>query len=239
MTGDLLLKVSDLGISFDSEDIIKSVSFELKKGEVIGIIGPNGAGKTILLSSLLGLIPYKGKIEFAKGVEIGYLPQKLEMNSSLAFTVEEFLNLNFTPKVKAAIKKRKILETLSFLHSEDLISRQMAHLSRGQVQRVLFVSTLLRDPNVLLLDEPMSGVDPSAEETIYRHIFELKNERNTGIIFVSHDLNMVSKFADKVLCLNKTITCFGAPMEALTSENLTFLFKDDVRLYKHKHEHIF
>lgn len=236
---NFLLKVSNLGISFGPESIIKGVSFELKMGQAIGIIGPNGAGKTLLLSSLLGLIPYEGEIEFAEGVEIGYLPQKLEMNSSLAFTVEEFLKFNFASHIGGDEKEKKISETLSFLHSEDLRFRQMAHLSRGQIQRVLFVSTLLNDPSVLLLDEPTSGADPSAEETIYHHIFELKEEKNAGVIFVSHDLNMVNKLADVVLCINKTMTCSGSPTETLTPDTIKSLYKEDINIYKHRHEHIF
>lgn len=237
---DNLLTIKNLEISFNgSEPVIQNVSFELKKGEAIGIIGPNGSGKTSILLSILGILPYKGNITLNTKTEkkenaIGYLPQKLEINKSLSITVRDFLNLNINSKDKKE-KEKIIQEMLAFLHSEDLIDKQFIHLSRGQTQRILFIASLLNNPEILLLDEPTTGADPTAEETIYHHIVELKEAKNIGIIFVSHDLSIVHKLADKVLCLNKQMICFGEPNVALNESVLKKLYGENIGIYEHTH----
>lgn len=237
---DTLLTIKNLEISFNgSEPIIQNVSFELKKGEAVAIIGPNGSGKTSILLSILGILPYKGDISLNTKTEkkenaIGYLPQKLEINKSLAITVRDFLNLNINSKNKEE-KNKIIKEMLAFLHSEDLIDKQFIHLSRGQTQRILFIASLLNNPEILLLDEPTTGADPTAEETIYHHIIELKEAKNIGIIFVSHDLSIVHKLADKVLCLNKQMICFGEPNVALNENVLKKLYGENIGIYEHTH----
>lgn len=236
----MLLSIKNLEISFNgTEPVIQGVSFELKKGEAIAIIGPNGSGKTSILLGILGIIPYKGEIILntemkKKENAVGYLPQKLEINKSLAVTVRDFLMLNINSKNKDE-KTKIIKEMLVFLHSEDLINKQFIHLSRGQTQRILFIASLLNNPEMLLLDEPTTGADPSAEETIYHHIMELKETKNMGIIFVSHDLSIVHKLADKVLCLNKQMICFGEPNEALNESVLKKLYGENIGIYEHHH----
>lgn len=237
---DTLLTIKNLEIFFKdapTDVIISGVSFDLKKGEALGIIGPNGSGKTTLLLAILGLMPYKGEIIFnnrERKNSIGYLPQKLEINKSLSITVQDFLKLNINGKNKEE-KNKIIKEMLAFLHSEDLIDKQFIHLSRGQIQRILFIASLLNNPEILLLDEPTTGADPTAEETIYKHIIELKETKNMGIIFVSHDLNIVHKLADRVLCLNKQMVCFGKPNEALSENILKKLYGENIKLYEHNH----
>lgn len=236
-----LLKIKNLEIFFNGneESVVKNVSFELQKGEAIGVIGPNGSGKTTLLLSILGILPYKGELILntktpKKENAIGYLPQKLEINKSLSITVRDFLKLNINTKNKEE-KNKIIKEMLEFLHSENLIDKQFIHLSRGQIQRILFIASLLNNPEILLLDEPTTGADPTAEETIYNHITELKEKGDIGIIFVSHDLSIVHKLADKVLCLNKQMVCFGEPNEALSENVLKKLYGENMKLYEHHH----
>lgn len=243
---EILLKIENLEITFNGaeEPVLRDVSFELKKGEAVAVIGPNGSGKTTLLYAILGIIPYKGKITFPNSTEekkeetIGYLPQRLEINKNLALTVKDFLKLNLNSgknKKSRDVDKKEIKEMLAFLHSEELFDKQLIYLSRGEVQRILFIASLLNAPKILLLDEPTTGADPTAEETIYKHIAELKEEGDVGIIFVSHDLSIVDKLANKVLCLNKKMLCFGAPREAFTESNLIKLYGENVKIYEHKH----
>lgn len=235
-----LLTIKNLEISFgNGEPVTTGVSFDLKKGEAIGIIGPNGSGKTSILLSILGILPYKGEILLNTKTEkkenaVGYLPQKLEINKSLSITVYDFLKLNINSR-NGEEKDKIIKEMLAFLHSENLINKQFIHLSRGQIQRILFIASLLNEPEILLLDEPTTGADPTAEETIYHHIIELKEAKNIGIIFVSHDLSIVHKLADKVLCLNKQMICFGEPNEALNEAILKKLYGENIKLYEHHH----
>lgn len=236
-----LLTIKNLKIFFNgaNDPAVQNVSFELKKGEAIGIIGPNGSGKTSILLSILGILPYTGKITLNTKTEkkenaIGYLPQKLEINKSLSITVYDFLKLNINYRNKEE-KNKIIKEMLAFLHSENLINKQFIHLSRGEIQRILFIASLLNNPEILLLDEPTTGADPTAEETIYQHIVELKEAKNIGIIFVSHDLSIVHKLADKVLCLNKQMICFGEPRETLNETVLKKLYGENMKLYEHHH----
>jgi len=238
---ETLLTVRNLKISFngDTEPIIQGVSFNVKKGEALGVIGPNGSGKTTLLLAILGILPYEGEIKLNLSSEkkeevIGYLPQKLDINKSLSLTVYDFLKLNINSRSQKE-KDLAIKEILAFLHSEDLKNKQFIHLSRGQIQRTLFMASLLNNPQMLLLDEPTTGADPTAEETIYKHIIELKEKGDIGIIFVSHDLTIVSKLADRVLCLNKQMICFGEPREALNEKTLKKLYGEDIKLYEHQH----
>lgn len=236
-----LLTIKNLKISFNgaNDPVVQNVSFELKKGEAIGIIGPNGSGKTSILLSILGILPYIGEITLNTKTEkkenaIGYLPQKLEINKSLSITVYDFLKLNINYRNKEE-KNKIIKEMLAFLHSKNLKNKQFIHLSRGEIQRILFIASLLNNPEILLLDEPTTGADPTAEETIYQHIAELKEAKNIGIIFVSHDLSIVHKLADKVLCLNKQMICFGEPSEALNEAVLKKLYGENMKLYEHHH----
>lgn len=242
---ETLLKIENLGISFNGAEspVVQDVSFELKRGEAIGVIGPNGSGKTSVLHAILNIIPYKGEIKFYESIdkndEIGYLPQKLEINRSIALSVKDFLKLNLNGRSKLADSNEKIKKMLEFLHSENLLDRQLIYLSRGEIQRILFIASLLNEPKILLLDEPTTGADPTAEETIYSHIAELKEKGEVGIIFVSHDLNIVSKLANKVLCLNKKMLCFGEPREAFSESNLIKLYGENVKLYEHEHKNIY
>lgn len=232
---DTLLTINNLEISFNGlEPIVQNVSFDLKKGEAIAIIGPNGSGKTSILLSILRILPYKGEIILNTKTDIGYLPQKLEINKSLAITVRDFLTLNIDSRSNEE-KNTIIKGMLAFLHSENLIDKQFVHLSRGQIQRILFIASILNNPEILLLDEPTSGADPTAEETIYHHIMELKETKNMGIIFVSHDLSIVHKLADKVLCLNKQMICFGEPNETLNENILKKLYGENIGIYEHRH----
>lgn len=235
-----VLSVKGLEVAFNGHKIVDDVSLDVVRDSTIAIIGPNGAGKTVLFRAVLGLIPYKGKVTWAEDARIGYVPQKLFISKDFPLTVSEFLH--FKEQDHKII--HEILNSVGFkdvasshTHNDVRVLRtKLGALSGGELQRVLIAYALLGKPNVLLFDEPTSGVDVSAEETIYSLIDKLKAEKDLTIIFISHELQVVYKYADSVLCLNKEKICFGPPREVVDKESLTKLYGEDVSLYQH-HEH--
>ena len=231
-----VLEVRDLSVNFDSEEILKDISFSVNEGDVLAIIGPNGAGKTVLFRALMNLIPYDGEIKWREDIKIGYVPQKLFEKTELPLTVKEF----FILKSKKLFFKDKLLldsifhELRSVGLKPDILGQQLAHLSKGQFQRVLIAWAILGHPKVLLFDEPTAGIDIAGEESIYNLLHKLQDERGMTVLIISHDLNIVYKYADKVLCLNKERLCFGEPKYALTSKQIERLYGESA-FYHHHH----
>jgi len=225
-----ILKVKNLNVRLNNEKIIEDLSFEVKEGDVLTILGPNGAGKTVLLKTLLGLLPYKGEIEWQKEVKIGYVPQRLPFIKDVPMSVEEFF------KLKGVLKEemREILNSVGF--EESFLNKKIGEFSSGQFQRILVAWALVGNPDVLLFDEPTAGIDIGGEETIYTLLSNLKEERNLTILLVTHDLSVVFKFSDYVICLNKCPICQGIPKEILTPEVLYKLYGQEVKFYEH-HRH--
>jgi len=222
-----VLRVENLNVDLEKEEIIKDLSFEVKKGDVLTILGPNGAGKTVLLKTLLGILPYEGEIRWGKKIKIGYVPQRLPFIKDISMNVEEFF------KLKKASKKetKEILNSVGF--EENFLNKKIGDLSSGQFQRILVAWALISNPDVLLFDEPTSGIDISGEETIYNLLAKLKEKRNLTILLVTHDLSVVFKFSDFVICLNKYPICQGVPKEVLTLENLHKLYGEEIKFYTH------
>jgi len=228
-----ILKVKNLNVKLGNEEIIKDLSFEVKEGDVLTVLGPNGAGKTVLLRTLLGVLPYKGEIKWQKEVKIGYVPQRLPFIKETPMSVEEFFEL------KGASKKEieKTLNSVGFAESPALFQKGgIGELSSGQFQRILVAWALIGNPEVLLFDEPTTGIDISGEETIYGLLTKLKKERDLTILLVTHDLSVVYKFSNYVICLNKCPICQGSPKEILSSETLHKLYGEEVKFYEH-HRH--
>ena len=227
---ETILKVKNLNVRLNNEKIIEDLSFEVKEGDVLTILGPNGAGKTVLLKTLLGLLPYKAEIEWQKEVKIGYVPQRLPFIKDIPMSVEEFF------KLKGVLKEeiKEILNSVGF--EESFLNKKIGELSSGQFQRILVAWALVGNPDVLLFDEPTAGIDISGQETIYSLLSKLKEERNLTILLVTHDLSVVFKFSDYVICLNKCPICQGIPKEVLTPEILYKLYGEEVKFYEH-HRH--
>ncbi len=232
-----ILSVQNLRVKFDHHIILKDISFEVKRDDTLAIIGPNGAGKTVLFRAILGLIPFEGRVEWAPDTKIGYVPQKLFVAKDIPLTVCEFLSF----KEKDRKKINQALEEVGFSekspedlhHGKRLLGSKLGVLSGGELQRVLIAYALLGAPNVLLFDEPTSGIDISGEETVYSLISKLKKEKDLTIIFISHELQIVYKYAANVLCLNKEKICFGPPKEAVDKQSLEALYGEEVHFYKH------
>jgi zinc transport system ATP-binding protein len=225
-----ILEVENLTVELGGEKILEDLSFHVDEGEIFTILGPNGAGKTVLLRTLLGLLPYRGKILWKrKDLRIGYVPQRLPFIRDFPLTVEEFLRLK-------EVSKREIHGVLSSLRMAGLgiLDKKMGDLSSGQFQRVLVAYALIGSPNVLLFDEPTAGIDLGAEETIYTLLNRLRKERNVTILLVTHDIALVYQFATHCLCLNRRMLCFGIPRE-IDGTLLSKLYGGKVKVYEHRH----
>lgn len=229
-----LLEVKNLSVEFDGNLVVEDVSFDLNKGEVLSIVGPNGSGKTTLIKALLGILPHTGEIKWIpENIKIGYLPQRLDISQLIPITVQEFIKMNSSKQRNNPTKIQTIRDTLALFHGSHLINKNLINLSRGEFQRTLLSAALINEPEILILDEPTAGVDPRGEEAIYEHVFKLKQEKGISIIFISHDINLVYRFSDKVICINQTMTCSGAPESALTPEVLKKLYGEEISIYKH------
>lgn len=232
MEKEEILKVKHLTVRFNGENIINDLSFSIVKNDVLVVLGPNGAGKTTLLKTLLGLIPYEGTIEWGSK-KISYLPpQELLARKDLPpLSIKDFFNFKNAPY-------KKIVE---FLHEvgldESFLKKQFNSVSTGQFQRMIIAWALIDEPEVLLFDEPTSGIDIGGSETIYSLLHKFWKEKGLTIVLVTHDLNVVWEHANNVLCLNKKKMCMGKPKEVLTPESLRELYRTDVKFYKHEHEH--
>jgi zinc transport system ATP-binding protein len=227
---ETILKVSDLNVTIDDQRVIENLSFTVKRGDILTILGPNGAGKTVLLRTLLGVLPHEGVIEWQKGVRIGYVPQRLPYIKDIPMSVEDFIALKKNPETSP----REILRAVGL--SGDFTKKRMGDLSSGQFQRILIAWGLVGSPQVLLFDEPTTGIDISGEETVYSLLSRLHEERKLTMLIVTHDLAVVFKFSSNVLCMNKQPVCYGPPLEVLTPESLQRLYGAEVKYYRHKHE---
>ena len=235
MEKGIVLKVENLNVELGGERILENLSFEVKEGEVLTILGPNGAGKTVLLKTLLGLLPYKGKIEWTppthhpEKIKIGYVPQRLPFIKDIPMSVGEFF------KLKEASEKetKEIFNSIGL--KEDILEKKIGDLSSGQFQRILVGWALILNPQILLFDEPTTGIDISGQESIYNLLEKLRKERSLTILLVTHDLSIVYKLATNCLCLNKKMLCCSIPKE-LTSERLSQLYGGEIKFYRHSHD---
>ncbi|MDO8466837.1 MAG: metal ABC transporter ATP-binding protein [bacterium] len=237
-----ILKVQDLRVVFGGEPVISNLSLEVTKGEVVAVIGPNGAGKTVFFRALLGILPYEGKIDWMPNVKVGYVPQKLSIDRDLPMSVLDFLRL----KGASEAEIYEALESVGMRRGESadqhhfrrhVLGARIGELSGGQFQRVMIAYALMNHPDVLLFDEPTTGIDIGGEETIYNLLGKLHREHGLTIILITHDFNIVYRYAEKVLCLNKEKVCFGSPKEALNPKILEELYGSQIGIYPHEHQH--
>ncbi|HTY34047.1 metal ABC transporter ATP-binding protein [Mycobacterium sp.] len=225
-----MLRVSDLTVTLEGRAVVAHVSFVVRRGEILTILGPNGAGKTVLLRALLGVVPHQGSITWAKGTRIGYVPQRLPYIKDIPLSVADF----FALKANAEPDVEEMLRIVGL--PGELGKKRIGDLSSGQFQRVLIAWAIAGDPQVLLFDEPTTGVDIGGEETVYALLARLHRERNLTMLIVTHDLAVVHRLSSTVLCVNQKLICQGPPVSTLTPENLQRLYGAEVKFYEHKHE---
>ncbi|MBI4134126.1 MAG: metal ABC transporter ATP-binding protein [Candidatus Terrybacteria bacterium] len=242
-----ILRIERLSVAFDAEPVLSDVTFTLSRGEAIAVVGPNGAGKTVLFRAILGLVPYRGNVRFSEGVRIGYVPQRLTVERDFPLTVEEFLRLRSGDLQKITAVLREIDTHHAAEHRGDpehelrhlrehYLKQRLGVLSGGEFQKALIASALLNEPDVLLFDEPTSGLDVGGEESVYALLHRLQRERGLAILLISHDLSVVYRYAQQVLCLHHRQLCFGPPHEVLEPETLQKIYGYDLGFYAHDGE---
>lgn len=236
----LFLEVKNLNVKYGKSTVLSEVSFSVDEGDSLAIIGPNGAGKTTLLKCLLNILDYEGEIIWHKEPRIGYVPQRFDFDRTIPFTVKEFFLLSRSNKdffIPSAKLMAEITQTLNHVNAHHLIRKQIGELSSGELQRILVAQAIFSNPNILFFDEPTTGIDIEGEATIYSLLKHLAKELSLTLILISHDLNIVFEYTNKVICLNKKMLCSGEPTQILTPEHLNKLYGGTVGFYKHEHEH--
>ncbi len=230
-----LITANALHYGRQGKTILQDVSLKVDKGEILTLIGPNGAGKTTLTRLLLGLIkPDSGTIARHPQLRLGYMPQKLVIEPHLPLSVERFLKL-------ARKQRLAIADVASDLGIGSLFNRPIHGISGGELQRVLLARALLGEPNLLVLDEPVQGVDVAGQIRLYQLIVELRDRLGCGVIMVSHDLHLVMASTDTVVCLNQHICCHGHPDTVSSDPAFLELFGQpqdaSLAIYTHHHDH--
>jgi zinc transport system ATP-binding protein len=233
---DALLSAEDIGLRRGSKTILEHISLEIRPREIVTLIGPNGAGKTTLVRVLLGLIPPdSGGVRRKSGLRTGYAPQRFDLAPSIPMTVERFLRLG---SVHSATDAKAVLAEVG---APRLGTSELTNLSGGELQRVVLARALLRSPELLVLDEPVRGVDYAGEAELYGLIGRLRDDRGLGVLLVSHDLHVVMAQSDRVICVNRHICCSGIPETVAKSPEYVRLFGPEAArsfaLYSHHHDH--
>ena len=231
-----LASLNNISLSIQDKVILHDISLDLYAGKILTIIGPNGAGKSSLLQILLGLNkPNSGNIWLKPNLKIGYVPQKMTINALMPLTVKRFVALSGTSN------KAKIFAALEETEVSHLKDQAIQQLSGGEFQRVLITRALLRNPELLVLDEPAQGVDVVGQAELYEKISELKTSYGFGVLMVSHDLHLVMQQTDQVLCLNQHICCSGQPEAVSKHPEYQRLFgnlpTEGLAVYAHQHNH--
>ena len=232
-----LIQTRGVGVRHGAVHILRDVDFSIRRGEIVTVVGPNGSGKTTLLQVLIGAqIPTEGTVHREPGARVGYVPQRLAIDRTLPMTVTRFLALSGTRNVRSI---RLMIERVGIPERE---TRQMTDLSGGEFQRVLLAQALLSEPDVLVLDEPTQALDQPAEAAFYRLIEQVRQDLGCAVLMVSHDLHVVMRASDRVICLNGHICCEGSPTVVSAAPEYRALFglgtEGALALYRHEHDHV-
>jgi zinc transport system ATP-binding protein len=230
-----LIKVENLNFKSDNNHILKDINFDIYKKDFVGIIGPNGAGKSSLIKCILGELEYTGKITI--NGKVGYIPQHDDFEKDFPITGSEVVLMGLYKNKKILkgfddLDKKKVKELLNLLDIEYVFDRQVGKLSGGEYQRLMLARAVIFDPDILVLDEPEAGIDKKGQELFYKVLERLQTEKNMTIILVSHDLSMVFKKTNRVMCLNKTLHCHKSTKE-MTAEDLKILYPDSLEMLVH------
>lgn len=233
-----LIQAQGLSVAFRGRQVLDRIDLSLVPGEIVTLLGLNGAGKSTLVKALLGMIkPTSGQVERRAGLVIGYSPQYVQRESTFPLTVERFLALACDRRIAS----QRIHEVLNEVGAPKVLHYQLSEISGGELQRVLLARALLREPELLVLDEPLAGVDVTGQSELYRLIGEIRERYQCGVLLVSHDLHVVMAATDRVICLNKHICCTGHPHSVAKDPEFVSLFGQSaaevLAVYSHDHDH--
>lgn len=229
-----LIRLENIYMRFQGREVLQGISLDVLPGEIVTLIGPNGAGKTTLIRIALGLQEQtSGTRRVREGLRIGYMPQKLHVDNTMPLTVKRFLDLTNQPS-------GAIQEALSRTGVKHVYLSPLQSLSGGEMQRVLLARALLHKPHLLVLDEPVQGVDINGQKELYHLIAELRGEQGCAVLMVSHDLHLVMAATDKVLCINQHLCCSGHPHQVKEHPAYMRLFgiqSEELAVYAHHPDH--
>ena len=236
MGNNILVKLNNVGFRQNQKWLVQGVSLQVEKGEIVTLIGPNGSGKSTTAKIALGLLKnIEGEVEKFTN-KIGYVPQKISIDWTLPLRVRDFMLL--TDK----LKEDTMEEALSLTGVVDLKDKSLGNLSGGEFQRVLLARAISKKPELLVLDEPVQGVDFTGEIALYELIKEISEKLNCGILLISHDLHTVMSATDYVVWLNGHVCCSGSPKEVAKNNEYKALFGEQaaqtLSIYEHKHDHV-
>ncbi len=233
---DILITLANAGVRRGGRTLVEGVDLTISRGEIVTLIGPNGSGKSTTAKMVTGVLkPDMGSVTRKPGLTIGYVPQKLSIDWTLPLSVERLMTLTgqfSSPAIDAA---------LSAVGAAHLRKAAVQELSGGEFQRVLFARAMIRKPDLLVLDEPVQGVDFSGEVALYELIRQIRDTTEAGILMISHDLHVVMAETDTVICLNGHICCRGTPSAVKRSPEYLRLFGEraasTLAIYEHHHDH--
>lgn len=231
-----LLEVRGVNLSLRGQPILQNVDLTLHAGQILSLIGLNGSGKTTLLRVILGLLKAdSGRVWRRPGLRVGYMPQRLTVDPTLPLTVYRFMRL------AAPAGREKIRTTLAQTAAAGLLDTPVQALSGGEFQRVMLARALLREPDLLVLDEPVQAVDLAGQYALYELIGQIRQRYGCGILLVSHDLHLVMPATDRVICMNHHVCCAGSPEQVSRDPAFLALFGPErarhVAVYRHHHDH--
>ena len=232
---NILVKLNNVGIQQNDKWLVKGVSLEVEKGKIVTLIGPNGSGKSTTAKIALGIYKnIEGNVEKLTN-NIGYVPQKISIDWTLPLRVKDFMVLTDN------IKDELIDEALTLTGVIHLKEKNLGNLSGGEFQRVLLARAISKKPELLVLDEPVQGVDFTGEIALYELIKKISEKLNCGVLLISHDLHTVMSATDHVVCLNGHVCCSGSPKDVARNNEYKALFGEQasqtLSVYEHKHDH--
>jgi zinc/manganese transport system ATP-binding protein len=252
---DIVLSVEGLTVHRETHLAVQNVSFALEAGTDMAIVGPNGAGKSTLVQAILGILPRRtgnifilgqplsrrGVLDFRVRQQIAYLPQNFLFDRRIPITVEELVGLGWdklgfqVPWAQVRKRRYAVREALARVDAAHLSDQTISGLSGGETKRVLLAYCLVFPRRLLILDEAPAGLDLRGESEFYQLLYQLKQEQGWTILQISHDLDMVRRHCDRVLCLNRTLLCQGIPEAALSPDNLSAAYGSEFVRYRHRH----
>ena len=231
----LLVKLENAGVYRSSKWLVRGISLEINQGQIVTLIGPNGSGKTTTAKMILNILNTDEGLVKGNANKMAYVPQKINIDWTMPLRVIDFM------KITSSLNNTQITESLVMTGVDKLLYNQIHSLSGGEFQRVLIARAIAKKPDLLVLDEPVQGVDFNGEIALYNLIKEISVNLNCGILLISHDMHFVMSTTDHVICLNGHICCSGSPSNVVKNPEYIKLFgehnSETLSYYQHQHDH--